>query len=442
MLFLNKRMDRLPEADTKIGLLHHVGGGNLGDDATLAAIATNIKRRRPNAEIVAFSMNPDDTETRHGIVSHPIRRKGWKIGYKPTGTETRFKGTLKALTRKHRSIFFLLRVASATIEVFRELSFLVSSRRSIKSLDLLIISGGGQLTEKDGPWGFPYTIFKWVLLAKSAGVRCIFLNVGAGPLTQRLSKFFVRRALLVSDYVSLRDDKSQALVHEIGFTGESRVYPDNVYGLEVATAKNGPLERRAQSIVGFAPMPFPDLDPGGSPPENDRIIYESFIRKLSIFASQIIGQSHALTIFGTDIGVDPLAIEGLQKALLGDHGISSSQYRVNQCFKSTHDLLATISGMDYVVTCRFHGVVFAHLLNKPVLAIAHHPKVIELMTEIGLSSYCVDIRDFDPNLLAEKFASIVINADEIKGRMAVSLKRNRQRLRSQFDELFDVEVRS
>jgi polysaccharide pyruvyl transferase WcaK-like protein len=92
--------------------------------------------------------------------------------------------------------------------------------------------------------------------------------------------------------------------------------------------------------------------------------------------------------------------------------------------------------MDYVVTCRFHGVVFAHLLNKPVLAIAHHPKVMDLMTDLELSNYCVDIRDFDPKLLAERFASMIINAEEIRSRMATSLTRNRQRLRSQFDELF------
>jgi hypothetical protein len=49
------------------------------------------------------------------------------------------------------------------------LSFLASSRHTMKSFELLIISGGGQLTERDGPWGFPYTIFKWVVLARSAG---------------------------------------------------------------------------------------------------------------------------------------------------------------------------------------------------------------------------------------------------------------------------------
>jgi polysaccharide pyruvyl transferase WcaK-like protein len=431
-------MDRSMQADIKIGLLDHVGGGNLGDEATLDAVADNIKRRWPNAKIVAFSMNPDDTETRHGIMSLPIRRKGWSIGYKPAGTEATFKKTVKALTRNYGAVFYLLKAINAVVrlpgEMFRELSFLASSRRSIKSFDLLIISGGGQLTEKDGPWGFPYTIFKWVVLARSAGVRCMFLNLGAGPLTHLLTKFFVTRALLAADYVSLRDDKSRALVYDIGFTGESRVYPDNVYGLEVARTNGSPLEGCAQPIVGFAPMPYPDSRGYGA--ENGQIIYAEFIRKLAIFASWLVGQSYALTMFGTDIGVDPLAIEDLQMALLRHHGVTSSQYSVNPPVKSAHDLLATMSGMDYVVTCRFHGVVFAHLLNKPVLAIAHHPKVMDLMTDLELSSYCVDIRNFDPKLLVERFASMVTNAEEIKSRMAASLTRNRQRLRSQFDELF------
>ena len=100
-------------------------------------------------------------------------------------------------------------------------------------------------------------------------------------------------------------------------------------------------------------------------------------------------------------------------------------------------VLATMSKMDYVI-CRFHGVIFAHLLNKPVLAIAHHPKVTELMAEIELPDYCVDIRDFDVNWLTERFSSLVSNAEEIKSRMAASLKENRRQLTNQFDELFSL----
>lgn len=435
-------MDSLTKADTKIGLLDHVGGGNLGDDATLEAVAGGIKRRRPHAEIVAFSMNPDDTKTRLGISSHPIRRHCWSIGYKPAGTEGTFKSRVRALTRKYRSLFYLFKTARAVIrlpsEVVRELLFLVSSRHTIRSFDLLIISGGGQLTEKDGPWGFPYTIFKWVVLARSAGVSCVFLNVGAGPLTQPLSRYFARQALRAADYVSLRDDKSRALVHEIGFAGESRVCPDSVYGLEFAPAKSSTRKNNSQSIVGFAPMPYPDADRGGYLTERNRIAYEAFIGKLAGFASWLVSRSYALAFFGTDFGVDPPAVDDLQRALINDHGILPSSSGANHSVTSVRDLLAAMSGMDYVVTCRFHGVIFAHLLNKPVLAIAHHPKVTELMADLELPDYCVDIRDFNASLLVERFISMVDNAEGIKSRMATQLTRNRQSLKYQFDELFDL----
>jgi len=438
MLVVEVMTDRATRANKRVGLLHHVGGGNLGDDATLEAVAENIIRRWPIAEIIAFSMNPDDTETRHRIKSYPVRRAGWSIGYKPAGTEAPLKARVKAVMRKYTAVSYTLKATGAVVRLtsgmFRELSFLASSRRHVKSLDLLIVSGGGQLTERDGPWGFPYTIFKWVVLARSVGVRCIFLNVGAGPLAHPLSKYFARRALMSSDYVSLRDEKSRMLLYDIGFTGESRVCPDSVYGLEFSTNVETPLNGRAQPIVGFAPMPYPD--PRLNAAEKDQTIYDAFIQQLAGFASWLMGRSYALTLFGTDIGVDPVAIERLQTALLNHHGIRSSQYSVSHSVTSVRDLLAAMSRMDIVVTCRFHGVIFAHLLNKPVLAIAHHPKVSEAMADLGLLSYCVDIRDFDSEHLADRFTSMITDAEKIKSHMAASLTRKRHLFRNQFDELF------
>src|SRR5271166_5991090 len=61
----------------KIGLLDHMGGGNLGDDTTQTAVMCNIRKRWPDAIIYGFSMNPADTESRHAISAYPIRRKIW-----------------------------------------------------------------------------------------------------------------------------------------------------------------------------------------------------------------------------------------------------------------------------------------------------------------------------------------------------------------------------
>jgi polysaccharide pyruvyl transferase WcaK-like protein len=429
-------MGFMARTNAKIGLLHHVGGGNLGDDATLHAVMHNIKQRWPHAVITALSINPVDTRKRHGIPSYPISTKTWSFGYVPANTETTLKETLKTFAKKYSFLFRLLRAANAMAirlprGLFRELSFLVASFRIIRSLDLLIISGGGQLTERDGPWRFPYTIFKWVLLAKLARVRRVFLNVGAGPLTHPLSRFLVKRALLAADYVSFRDGQSRMLAHELGFTGESHVFPDSAYSLEVSAPSVTSFGKRDQLIVGIAPLPF--CDPRLGPAEGNQIVYDDFIDKLAIFASRLARHSFSLALFGSDIGIDPLAVEDLQTALRNRHNLIRSLY---DSVNSIHGLLATMSAMDYVVTCRFHGVVFAHLLNKPVLAISHHPKVMNLMNDIGLSKYCVDIRKFDPNLLTDTFLSLVSNTDEIKSCMAAILADYRSQLTIQFDDLF------
>src|SRR5262249_58302553 len=52
---------------SQIGLLNHIGGGNLGDDATIGAVLQNIRQRWPDVAITAFSQNPSDTSMRHGI---------------------------------------------------------------------------------------------------------------------------------------------------------------------------------------------------------------------------------------------------------------------------------------------------------------------------------------------------------------------------------------
>ena len=177
----------------------------------------------------------------------------------------------------------------------------------------MILGGGGQLTDRSGPWGFPYAIFTWFLLAKSARLKCVVLNTGAGPLINRLSKFFITRALLAADYVSFRDEESQALARDIGFTGLSHVFPDNVYGLEISDLCSDSPKRHGQPLVGIAPMPYPTDPPFDA--KKDKIIYEELIAKLATFASLLSRSSYRLAVFGTDIGADPAAIQDLRTKL-------------------------------------------------------------------------------------------------------------------------------
>src|SRR3984957_4911428 len=221
----------------KIALLDHMGAGNLGDETTQTAVMENIRKRWPGCEIYGFSINPPDTRARHGIPSYPIRRRTWDHPGQATDAGAAADAGFTAAAKRHRTAARLLHIITTAAitkpwAVILELIFLARSYAAVRTIHIFIISGGGQLLDSwGGPWAYPFTIFKWVMLARLAGARCYLLNLGAGPLKHPLSKFFIRHALRLADHVSLRDHKSKALVREIGFTGDARVFPDLVYGL-------------------------------------------------------------------------------------------------------------------------------------------------------------------------------------------------------------------
>ncbi len=425
----------------KIGLLHQVGGGNHGDEACLDAVMHSIKSRWPDANIFGFTTNPLDTQTRHGIPSYPIRQQTWNFGNSLTNSGVSFKEKTKTAVRKYRFVFQLLQAINAVVirvprAFFRELAFLAKSFRIIRSLDLLIITAGGQLVESScGSWNYPYTVLKWVFLARLAHVRSLVLNASAAPQIRPLSKYLVRGALSLADYVAFRDQESRALVHDFGFNGRAHVFPDSTYSIDVL-APDAELVRPSGSIVGLAPMAYGAPCSSG---EHERAVYDGFMRKLDAFGSWLVRNHHCLTLFCSDIAADPPMIEELERTLrthadTTEANLIGSVCRVHQ-WTST-ELLSNMSKMNYVVTGRFYGVVFAHMLNIPVLAIAHHPKVSTLMSDLGLSKYCVDIRKCDANTLAEAFTSLVNDRDEIKTRMAERLACYKRQSSIQFDELF------
>jgi polysaccharide pyruvyl transferase WcaK-like protein len=307
----------------------------------------------------------------------------------------------------------------------------------VREIDVLVISGGGQLLDSwDGPWAYPYTLLKWVALAKVSGAGCYFINLGAGPIRKGLSRFFIRHALRLADYVSLRDEDSLALVERIGFAGKAHVFPDCVYGLDPHRLETGRTDAGSADVVGLSPMAY-------CHPERywlrDDVVHKDFIEKFVSFGSRLDGR-YRLALFSTDIWFDSdtiLAVDaGLRhsprppESLLGAHEISSLD-----------GLIATMSKLDFIITCRFHGAIFAHLMNIPFIAISHHPKVRSLMVDLGLEEFCLDIDTFDDDVLAATFARLVRERTRIKMLLADKAMDYRTRLATQMDTLFPPESR-
>src|SRR5256885_6054797 len=136
----------------KIGVFSHGGTRNLGDEALLAAVIQNVRIRIPTAEVLGFTINPQDTQQRHGITSFPIRRLQAQSSESSTSVATHgsdghtetskvrvvrtIKDRLKAVPGLRALASALQTVAHTIPSVLAEPIFLIRSLRRLKGVEL------------------------------------------------------------------------------------------------------------------------------------------------------------------------------------------------------------------------------------------------------------------------------------------------------------------
>jgi len=416
--------------DKKIGLLDHMGFGNMGDAAIQESFIANIRSRVPSAHLVAFSSIPEDTRERHKLESYPIfwsYRRGNGSEAPPAKTTTLASRLKQALKR----CMILYVLAKPVHDVVHEIVHLVRTYRIVKSLDLFLVAGGGQLCELWRP--LPYNVFKFCMLAKLSHTPLFIVSVGAGPLNRPLNKIFARWSVRLADYASFRDVESQALLHTLGVTRETHVYPDPAYALNL----HGYLRRAPSKVerakVGINPMGF--CDPRLWP-RKDVAAYTKYMDKVAQFSTWLLAHDYDLEIFTSDIAVDNWAIEDLKDKLIAD-GLKDLDSRVVvRPVLDLEGLLRQMATFQFVVTSKFHGVVFSHLLRKPVIALSYHHKIDDLMRAVGHEEYCLDIEHFSVQSLIETFERLVVKSESLKCQFRQETARYRKSLERQFDNLF------
>jgi polysaccharide pyruvyl transferase WcaK-like protein len=418
----------------KIGLLDHMGYGNLGDAAIQDVVIDNIRKRLPNASIVGFSFVPYDTTNRHGIPCYPIR--WWYPTSQNSGMQpVRKAGPLSRLKTALKNIPFIYPWTKRVLDVSREARFWVRCYKNVRDLDLLIVSGGGQLGELwRGPWSHPYTIFKFSLLTKLARKKLYLLDVGAGPLKHPLSKLFVKWAVRHADYRSFRDRDSQDLIRSIGVKEDMHVYPDPVYAIDVGCLTKNAKRGASKSVVGLNPIGFCDPRVWA---RHDESLYQAYLEKITRFAVWLSEQGYVLRVFTTEASLDRCVIEDLKVRLSAE---LSSPELISQVFRDANEtvkgVLGEMSEFDYIVTSKFHGIVFSHVLRKPVISLSYHQKMDAAMEGVGRSRFCADIERFDVEWLIEAFRALVENRESLELGFAASVEANAAKLNQQFDSLF------
>lgn len=405
----------------RVGIFAHVGNGNLGDEATVAALLQAIRKHCPDTELCVFSANPDDTERRHGVRAVPIqrevarrvRREDGPTGgsrSRPQSEGAGVRGRVKTLLQGAPRLYRALKGARSAVQFLAalgpELVFMARSFAALRRIDRLLIAGGGQLGDYfGGPWGYPFGLFRWCLVARLAGARVAFVSVGAEPIRSGTSKRLLRWALALADYRSFRDESSRDLIERIGASGPHAVCPDLVHGLRLPQ-RRAPRESDATLTVGINPIPFFDARYWT---EHDASVYQGYVSTLAAFASWLIERGHRVVFFPTQVHADPPVIRDIELAMKRTASLGWEERVDVPSVASFDGLTAALSLVDVVVASRFHGIIFSFLLDRPVLGLSYYRKTEDLMADMGQRDYVLAIRGLELDTLIERFAQLEVS---------------------------------
>ncbi|RQW05767.1 hypothetical protein EH222_09610 [candidate division KSB1 bacterium] len=395
----------------KIGLLGPFGSGNLGDAAIQEAAIYNIRRYVPDAEICAFSHNPEDTEWRHGIRCHPLCR-----------SKARAKPAFAGIKRRLASVDERVR------DLRDDIRFLKHCHEILKPLDLLIMSGGGQLDDYwGGAWGHPVVLLRWSFLAKLTRTKVVFLSVGADMVKSKLSRSFIKMALRLADYRSFRESVTKEFVEGLGLRKKNHVYPDLAYSLPVTRKNNNNVETAL--TIGISPI---SANAWTSDKDAEYIRYRD---GLFSFVKWLAENGYRVSLFPSQVIMDTPIIDEMMNELKLNHPRLSARVEAKNV-ATLNDLIAQIGEVDLVIAARLHAVLLSTLMLKPVVAISYNRKVDILMRDLGCHEYSIDIAKTSLTSFKERFTDLCNNIIPVRELIHRQVDSYVQQLDEQYRNVF------
>jgi polysaccharide pyruvyl transferase WcaK-like protein len=417
----------------RIALFGSFGTGNLGNEATLQAMIYNLRRHLPDVEISCICPAPENTAVQYDISAAPIRASVsiWKLA----GMAKREAPTSSDASAKAHVSLRPLRICAFPL---REIYRWVKGIARLRGSNLLIMTGTGMLGDYAiTPLGFHLDIFRWAVIAKLCRCKLAFVSVGGGPIRHPLSRFFVKMALALADYRSYRDASSKDYLRATGVDVKNdAVYPDLAFSLPIAVIPADYDPGRQGVVIGVGLMNYHDrLGRSGN---DETTIYRDYVTRLASFVVRLLERGYAVRILIGDFVCDQSVRQHLRTALKG-FGVGYEDSRViDEPASSVDELLRQLASVDIVVSSRFHNLVLALMLRKPVFAISYHEKFRPLMDGVGLGEFLYDIEDFDADELSERIISLHEDPQYIKIEITRHAESYRVALYEQYERVFKL----
>jgi polysaccharide pyruvyl transferase CsaB len=314
---------------SRILISGYYGFDNLGDDTVLFGILSGIRKRRPHAEMVVLSNQPERTRELFGIPAY----NRWNA-----------------------------------FVIFREL---------LRS-DMLVMGGGTLLQDVTSPRSILYYL-GIVALAKALRKPVFFYAQGVGPVTQALSKRLIQRVVNRVDMITVRDDKSRADLLSLGVNRppihvtadpalviDTNEFPKedgwkilSRYGLQPSTGNQG------QPLAGIAVRNWATDHP--------------YLQVLARVCDDLVRRGWRVVFipmqYPGDVGASRQIAEQMQEASI----LLDEQF-------TFRDISTIIANMDMIIGMRLHSLILAALYDVPFVPLSYDPKIDRFVQRVGIET--------------------------------------------------------
>jgi polysaccharide pyruvyl transferase CsaB len=309
----------------RIGISGSYGGLNLGDEAILRSIITQL-RRDLKAEITVFSRNAEDTKRRHGVERALDVRKLSRAEVQP----------------------------------------------EIERLDLFILGGGGILYDADAR-----TYLREVMIAREKGIPVMVYAIGAGPLKDPAVQEAVREALEQVELITVRERGAHQVLENAGLHRDMPITADPALLLKPDPLPRGVL--RSEGLEGRRRLIGMSVrEPGVAAPDIDQKVYHALLANAADF---MVDRFDAEIVF---VPMEPESLDNQHSHAVIAQMLRAQRASVLKGRYTSQQLLSLMGRFSFVVGMRLHFLIFAALRGVPFVALPYSGKVAGFLEDLEM----------------------------------------------------------
>jgi polysaccharide pyruvyl transferase WcaK-like protein len=389
---------------TLVGLWGNFGTENFGNECSLHAMMVNVRRLAPGSRFIVVCSQPADTRERHGVDAVPI------------SPDTQF-GMIRNPSKESR-----------VMRMLREIRDVGRVFRMVRRLDHLVMPGTGLLTDaQESILGMPYQMLKWTVAARLCGKPVSFVSVGAESLVHPVKSRFICFALRIATYRSYRDAHSRDRVGQrMSLAKADPLCPDLAFSLPRSLMGTKPRQAAAAGTSPVVAVGLYGVDGGPA-------AVASYVETIGRFAEHLLGRGYVPRLVYGDGEYDEAVFQQVT-TWIESRGLSARV--ISERVESFETLMGQIAASDLMVATRFHNILLAMLLGKPVVSVSHMDKNDQLMEMMGMSDFTLPLAEATPDSLAMVFARLEAARESVHQRLVERGEQFREELEAQYRLLF------